>query len=618
VAEPNRAMISVREGRDTLAAALVDHPDRTVCLRHMMSAEGIECRSLAELVLTGPVELLRIALAQGVPLRDSEAPTRTSEPYGVVPGTLRGGALLYGLPAVHCLVDNIIALHDAGAIFKPPRVGVAVHSPLTLAAMRCKVEPHPRCADVIAPLVEMVGVDPNIVDPRSGATALRVICDAEPSPWCTAFALELVRCGAEIDGQRAVLCMALQDNMQLFSAFRHLLTPAHLNEAGQATPLAVAVFRHNDALVDALLACGVDVNKCGSHGKAPLCYAASQLRPTMIKRLVDAGADPNVGAPNTPLLRVLAEIPPPVGNVYSRQVGCAAECIETLLKAGANPNVPGVLDTAIAKGGARLVTLFLKHGADPSPRGPCPNVLHDALDYNPNPAIVEALVLSGARSTRIDRTDDDDDEVHCFGPIHQFAQTLVYHIGLRGPCSPRDNPSGYSAAIATIGAMLVAAGDDANEPLCTRHDAGVLSHEMIVQHDGALVPNTPYNFVRIGSNSRVIADIFGKLATQVPWCTIAADAPHGVAAHYLRTTRVPPKDIRDAACAEEASEIAQLAARPWSPSRHRYFHADVRSVAVQLMLVARRARSAPACPLHAVMARVPREMWFAILAHLPR
>lgn len=611
-------MGSVRENRDALAAALVDHPDRAVCLRHMMSAEGVKCRSLAELVLTGPIELLRVALAQGVLMRESEAPTRTSEPYGVVPGTLRGGALLYGLPAVHGLVGHIIALHDAGAVFKSPPVGCVADSPLILVAMRCKVEPDARCADVVEPLAKVVGVDPNIVDPRSGATALRVICGAEPSPHSTAFALELVRCGAKIDGQKAVMRMALKDNMPLLAAFRHLLTPAHLNEAGWATPLAVAVVRHNAAFVDALLACGVDVNKCGSHGKAPLCYAAAQLWPTMIKRLVDAGADPNVGAPNTPLDDVLLEIPLPVGNVYSRQIDRAAECIETLLKAGANPNVPGVLDSAIAKGGARLVTLFLKHGADPSPRGPCPNVLFRALQYNPNPAIVQALVVSGARSTHIDRTEDDDDEILCFGTIHQFAQTLVHNIGLRGPCSARDNPSGYPAAIASINAMLVAAGDDANEPLCTRHDAGVLSHEMIVQHDGALVPNTPYNLVRIGSNSRVVADIFGKLGTQVPWCTVAADAPHEVAAHYLRTTRVPFNDIREAARSEEASEIAQLAALPWSPSRHRYFHADVRATAVQLMLVALRARRAPACPLNAVMARMPREMWFAIIAQLPR
>lgn len=613
---------SLREDRAALAAAVADLPaaaDRRACLDHLLG-DGVRCLSLAEVVLTGPMPLLEAALAVGLPVREFAAPVRTSEPFGAVPGLLHGEANIYLLPAVHGLPGHIEALHGAGVRFSPPGGPLVAPSPLVAAAKRCAVDPAAAVVSVVAPLVDVVGVDPDLPDARSGRTALGIVCAAEPSLHCTAFARELVDRGAGVRGQHLVASLVRSDNLELFRALLRRLTPDELNEAGQATPLGYAVSRRSPGFVDALLdaGAGVDPDKAGTLEMAPLHHAAEGFWPEMVELLLRRGADPDVGWPKTPLVAVLKMLPPPVGNVFSSQLDSAAECIEMLLDAGASPDAPGALALAIKRGGARIVGLLLARGADPSPRGPAPHALHDAVSKDPDPAVVAALVVGGARSTHF-LDDADPDSLCVLGPLNEFAQTIAHGApGLRGPCSAADNPAGRTGAIAAVWASLVAAGDDPHDQLCTQHAPGVLFKEMLTLPNGDVVPWTPYNLLRVhGDDGDPAVAVFGELQAQNPWPAVASKAPHDVAAFYLRTTRVPPEHILEAAGAA-GTDIARLAALPWSPLRHRYFCADFRATVVQLLLVALRVRRAPVSPLHAVMARLPREMWFAIVAHLPR
>jgi ankyrin repeat protein len=64
-----------------------------------------------------------------------------------------------------------------------------------------------------------------------------------------------------------------------------------------ATALHWAVHRGNLEIVDLLIGAGADVNAANAHGVTPLALAAENAQPTMVARLLKAGANPNAALP---------------------------------------------------------------------------------------------------------------------------------------------------------------------------------------------------------------------------------------------------------------------------------------------------------------------------------
>jgi hypothetical protein len=108
--------------------------------------------------------------------------------------------------------------------------------------------------------------------------------------------------------------------------------------------------------------------KPDKYGDSPLWYAAAENDLKKLRKLLAAGADPNVGDSEriTPL--------------YVAAIRGHAEAVELLLRHGADPNLVDCNDTAALQlvtyeGHREVVALLLEHGADPDHRnkwGACP------------------------------------------------------------------------------------------------------------------------------------------------------------------------------------------------------------------------------------------------------
>jgi ankyrin repeat protein len=129
-----------------------------------------------------------------------------------------------------------------------------------------------------------------------------------------------------------------------------LAAGADPNEKGadDQTPLMIVARTDNVAAAEVLLAAGADVNVVEQwRGQTALMWAAAQQQPAMVKRLLEAGADPDAQSlPNNwerqvtaePRMKVL-----PAGGLtpllYAAREGCT-ECVRLLIAGGADINKP--------------------------------------------------------------------------------------------------------------------------------------------------------------------------------------------------------------------------------------------------------------------------------------
>lgn len=145
-----------------------------------------------------------------------------------------------------------------------------------------------------------------------------------------------------------------------------------------ATPIDASIYGNHRPIFDYLLSMGADVNAIGYGAYTILMSAANQGDPEIVKILLDHGADPDLASP------VTAETPLHAAAAKGFIKG-ALECMELILKAGANPNVKAKsnvetityyrdtkvigetpLHLAAAYGSKEMIELLLKYNADPS------------------------------------------------------------------------------------------------------------------------------------------------------------------------------------------------------------------------------------------------------------
>lgn len=116
-----------------------------------------------------------------------------------------------------------------------------------------------------------------------------------------------------------------------------------------------ALLAHDPSLVDA----------CSPDGFSPLGLAAFFGRPDVLKILLNEGADPNAPSRNA------MQVTPLHSATANREPALSLRLVETLLRAGADPNVQQhggwtPLQQAAAHGQLEVVELLLSHGADPA------------------------------------------------------------------------------------------------------------------------------------------------------------------------------------------------------------------------------------------------------------
>jgi len=89
------------------------------------------------------------------------------------------------------------------------------------------------------------------------------------------------------------------------------------------TPLLHAIHKRQRGAIDALIAAGADVNRATLAGLSPLEMAAGSAQPSIVRRLLHAGADPREP-----------------GVLTAAVTGCSAEILTALLQRAPELRVP--------------------------------------------------------------------------------------------------------------------------------------------------------------------------------------------------------------------------------------------------------------------------------------
>jgi ankyrin repeat protein len=237
--------------------------------------------------------------------------------------------------------------------------------------------------------------------------------------------------------------------------------------AGQ-TPLHLAVAAGYTGLVDGLLAKGADPNTEDGNGRTPMSYAADRHNDSVVQRLLAAHANPNAGSQDLPL--ALA--------AYSGDLGT----LKLLLANGADPMTnamfgyafngrgssysPGVhctpLGLAVNRQHAEAAKELVRYKADPNGKMPNGNpVLYEALA---DPATLKVLLEGGANPNQ--SAGGTPLLLLAVGEKNQSAVELLLAYHAEPNCATQDGTTPlYSAAamgLKSIADSLLKAGASVN------------------------------------------------------------------------------------------------------------------------------------------------------------
>ena len=157
-------------------------------------------------------------------------------------------------------------------------------------------------------------------------------------------------------------------------------------KSGGTTALHSAAFGNRFAIVDLLIDGGADVNAEQADGSTALLEAAAAGHVSVVERLIEAKANPDLGATALPL---------PTAALKNH-----TDILTLLLNGGADPNAEEADgSTALLKaaysGNVVAINLLLAAGADPQPSRDGLTALHYAA-IEGHHAAVKALIAGGA------------------------------------------------------------------------------------------------------------------------------------------------------------------------------------------------------------------------------
>jgi ankyrin repeat protein len=196
------------------------------------------------------------------------------------------------------------------------------------------------------------------------------------------------------------------------------------------------------AIVGLLLDAKANPNLTNGRGYSPLCFAVDSGQLETVKRLLQAGGNPNQPHPTLgPLLNAAIAGARPAPGVFvprsvpgvggagggTEQSGSKREVAEALLAAGADPNADRILVHAINLG-PEWVQLFLAYRADPNrrPIGGGDTPLEAIQRYRTHGRPAELTLESLAESERLLRAAGARDDVPDFSAIKVARKSANY------------------------------------------------------------------------------------------------------------------------------------------------------------------------------------------------
>ncbi|MCB0353365.1 MAG: ankyrin repeat domain-containing protein [Bdellovibrionales bacterium] len=230
------------------------------------------------------------------------------------------------------------------------------------------------------------GADKDLVD-GIGHTALLRAADMGSVPVVKALA----QAGANVNhkapnGTTAVLMAVQNGNKELLEALLTAGADPNIADSNGDTPTLMAVQNDQPELLAVLATAKADLNPSSSY-YTPLSYAISQENASMVKAVLEAGADPNAK--------------PQSGGAPIFQALNSPEILDLLLAAKANPNVTNdygqtALMVAVENDSVETTEKLLKAGADMNAKDQSGGTALTLAQNRSNSEIADLLKRSGA------------------------------------------------------------------------------------------------------------------------------------------------------------------------------------------------------------------------------